>query len=265
VTTAPLTFDVSGTQGIPFSRLFSIELRKSADTRAGRWLIGVTAGLALLANIIFLIVEATHPDERASFGDFVAVSAFVSSVLLPVLGIMLVTSEWSQRTAMTTFTLEPRRMRIVLAKMLAGVALTAFVVVFALIVGVICNLLLGALRDTPIDWTFGWSGFFGFIINQTFAMLGGFALACLLLNTPAAIVAFFAYRYVLPTLLAIGSALMEWFSHVAPWIDFQSASAELYDMPLTGSQWAHLVVSGVIWLLVPLAIGLWRIRRAEVK
>ena len=96
-------------------------------------------------------------------------------------------------------------------------------------------------------------------------MLGGFALACLLLNTPAAIVAFFAYRYVLPTLLAIGSALMVWFSHVAPWIDFQSASAELYDMPLTGSQWGHLAVSGVIWLVVPLVIGLWRIRRAEVK
>ena len=147
---------------------------------------------------------------------------------------MLVTSEWSQRTAMTTFTLEPRRMRIVLAKMLAGVALTAFVIVFALVVGVICNLILGAMRDGGPDWTFGWSGFLGFIINQTFAMLGGFALACLLLNTPAAIVAFFAYRYVLPTLLAIGSALMEWFSHVAPWFDFQSASAELYDMPLTG-------------------------------
>ncbi len=265
MTTLASTLDVSATPGIPFGRLFAIELRKSADTRAGRWLIGVTVGLALLANVIFVIVMATHPDDAASFGDFVAVSAFVSSVLLPVLGIMLVTSEWSQRTAMTTFTLEPRRMRIVLAKMLAGVALTAFVIVFALIIGVICNLVLGALRDVPIDWTFGWSGFFGFIINQTFAMLGGFALACLLLNTPAAIVAFFAYRYVLPTLLAIGSALMEWFSHVAPWFDFQSASAELYDMPLTGSQWGHLAVSGFIWLVVPLAIGLWRIRRAEVK
>jgi ABC-2 type transport system permease protein len=265
MSTPALTFDVTGTKGIPFGRLLAIELRKSADTRAGRWLIGVTIGLALLANVIFLIVAATHPDDEASFGDFVAVSAFISSVLLPVLGIMLVTSEWSQRTAMTTFTLEPRRMRIVLAKMLAGVALTAFVIVFALVVGVICILLLGAMRDAPIDWTFGWSGFFGFIINQTFAMLGGFALACLLLNTPAAIVAFFAYRYVLPTLLAIGSALMDWFSHLAPWIDFQSASAELYDMPLTGTQWAQLAVSGFIWLVVPLVIGLWRIRRAEVK
>ena len=37
-------------------------------------------------------------------------------------------------------------------------------------------------------------------------------------------------------------------------------------MPLTGSQWAHLAVSGFIWLVIPLAIGLWRIRarRGEV-
>ncbi len=37
-------------------------------------------------------------------------------VLLPVLGIMLVTSEWGQRTAMVTFALEPRRRRVVWAK-----------------------------------------------------------------------------------------------------------------------------------------------------
>ena len=263
MSTLTSTFDISATPGIPFGRLFAVELRKTVDTRAGRWLIGITVGLALLAETIFLWVVVAQ-DEAAAFGDFVGAAAFVSSVLLPVVGIMLVTSEWSQRTAMTTFTLEPRRTRIVLAKLLAGVALTAFVVVFALAIGLVCTLLYGALQG-PIDWTFGWSGFFGFVINQTFAMLGGFALACLLLNTPSAIVAFFAYRYVLPTLLAIGSALMDWFSHFAPWIDFQSASAELYDMPLTGSQWGHLVVSGIIWLVIPLAIGLWRILRAEVK
>ena len=37
-------------------------------------------------------------------------------ILLPVLGILLVTSEWSQRTAMVTFTLEPSRSRVIAAK-----------------------------------------------------------------------------------------------------------------------------------------------------
>ena len=262
---APGTLDVSGTSGIPFVRLFRVELRKSADTRAGRWLIGVTAGLCLVAEVVFLIVAATHSDQEASFGDFVAVSAFVSSILLPVLGIMLVTSEWSQRTAMTTFALEPRRMRIVLAKMLAGVTLTLFVIAFALVVGFLCNLLLGGLRTQGADWTFGWTGFLGFLVTQTLAMLGGFALACLLLNTPAAIVVFFVYKWVLPGLFALGAVLMSWFEKIVDWIDFQAAQGPLYEMPLSGSEWGHLLVSGFIWLVVPLVIGLWRIRRAEVK
>jgi ABC-2 type transport system permease protein len=177
---------------------------------------------------------------------------------------MLVTSEWSQRTAMTTFALEPRRMRVVWAKMLAGVALTGFVIVFALVVGLLCNLVLGASRG-DIDWTFGFLGFLGFLMTQTFAMLGGFALACLLLNTPAAIVVFFAYKYVLPGLFAIGAALMAWFDKIVGWLDFQSAQNELFDLPMSGEQWGHLVVSGIIWLVVPLLIGVWRIRRAEVK
>jgi ABC-type transport system involved in multi-copper enzyme maturation permease subunit len=263
-TTAAGSLDVSGTPGIPFGRLFQVELRKSVDTRAGRWLIGITVGAALLAEVIYLIV-AVNKDLDGSYGSFVAASAFVSSFLLPILGVMLVSSEWSQRTAMTTFSLEPRRMRIVWAKMLAGISLTAFVVAFALVVGLVFVLLFAGLQGSSPDWTFGWSGFGGFVINQTFAMLSGFALASLLLNTPAAIVVYVVYRYVLPGLFALGSALMTWFSHVAPWLDFQSAQSELYDMPLTASQWWHLVVSGCLWLVVPLVIGLWRIQRAEVK
>jgi ABC-2 type transport system permease protein len=257
------TLDVSGTQGIPFLRLVRVELRKSADTRAGRWLIGVTAGVALLADLIIAIVVANQ-DEDLAYGDLVAGAAFLCSVLLPVLGIMLVTSEWSQRTAMTTFALEPRRMRIVFAKMLVGVLLTAFVIAFALVVGVLCNLLYGALGGS-LDWTFGWRGFFAFVATQTLAMLGGFALACLLLNTPAAIVVFFVYKWVLPGLLALGAALMAWFNDLVDWIDFQSAQNLLYDQPMHGSDWAHLVVSGFLWLVVPLVIGIWRIGRAEVK
>jgi ABC-2 type transport system permease protein len=257
------TFDVSGTPGIPFGRLVKVELRKAIDTRAGRWLVGVTAGLALVGDLLIAIILAVQ-DEALTYGDLVAGAAFVCSVMLPVLGIMLVTSEWSQRTAMTTFALEPRRMRIVFAKMVAGVLLTAFVIAFALVVGVLCNLLFGVLGGS-LDWTFGWTGFLAFVATQTMAMLGGFALACLLLNTPAAIVVFFVYKWVLPGILALGAALMSWFNDIVGWIDFQAAQNELYDAPLTGQQWGHLVVSGTIWLVIPLAIGIWRIRRAEVK
>ena len=150
------------------------------------------------------------------------------------------------------------------AKATVGVILTLATIAMALMVGLVCNLLYGAAQGGT-DWTFGWAGFFGFLITQVFAMLGGFALATLLLNTAAAIVVFFVYRWVLPGLIALGSALLAWFASVAPWIDFQSAQEPLYDMSLDGDEWAHLIVSGVIWLVLPLAIGIWRVLRAEVK
>ena len=44
------------------------------------------------------------------------------AMLLPVIGIMAATAEWTQRTGLVTFTLEPRRGRVVLAKALAALA-----------------------------------------------------------------------------------------------------------------------------------------------
>ncbi len=104
------------------------------------------------------------------------------------------------------------------------------------------------------------------MIVQSLAMLSGFALAALLLNTPAAIVVFFVYLYLLPTAFGVLAFYVGWFEKVQPWIDFQSAQVPLQDLSLdTGKEWAHLLASGVLWLVVPLVLGLRRILRAEVK
>ena len=258
------TLDLGDTRPTPYRRLVAVELRKSYDTRAGLWLLMVIALLVVAAEVIVLAVTVSQ-DEPLAYGDTTAVAAFVTSVLLPVLGIMVVTSEWSQRTTMVTFALEPRRPHVIAAKAVVGLLLTLATIAVALVVGLVTILLYAALQGESPVWHFGWSGFLAFLVTQTFAMLGGFALATLLLNTPAAIVVFFVYRWVLPGLLALGTALIGWFGSVAPWVDFQSAQGELYDWPLSGEQWGQLVVSGLIWLVVPLAIGTWRVLRAEVK
>src|SRR5215218_2960628 len=113
------SLDLSSTQPVPFHRLVRVELRKSYDTRAGFWLLIVIGLLVLLAEGIALAVTVSQ-DEPMTYGDFVAAAAFTTSVLLPVLGIMVVTSEWGQRTAMVTFALEPRRPLVILAKAVVG-------------------------------------------------------------------------------------------------------------------------------------------------
>ena len=118
-TRRPTTLDISDDARAPFTRLVKVELRKTYDTRAGIWLLGITAFLAAAVMVIALIVVLVQ-DEPITLDDFVGIANFSSGFLLPVLGIMLVTSEWSQRTAMVTFTLESHRGRIVTAKLVAG-------------------------------------------------------------------------------------------------------------------------------------------------
>src|SRR5689334_20316642 len=100
--------DVSQTPRTSFHRLVLVELRKTYDTRASFWLLA-TIGLLVLAAEIIVLAVVTTQNEAISFGDFIGTAAFITSVFLPVLGIMLLTTEWSQRTAMVTFALEPRR------------------------------------------------------------------------------------------------------------------------------------------------------------
>src|SRR5690349_13280683 len=97
-----------------------VELGKMVDTRSGRWLIAAILGLAAITLGWCL----THIDGQPI--DFAGLlNRMISPVdlILPVLGIMAMTSEWTQRTALATFTLSPRRFPVLGAKLLAAVLL----------------------------------------------------------------------------------------------------------------------------------------------
>jgi ABC-type transport system involved in multi-copper enzyme maturation permease subunit len=261
----PGLIDISNTRRTPFSRLVTVELRKSYDTRSGFWLLASMAIVTVLTLGIMLIVAATNDSAVFAYGDFVGGVAFLTGFLLPVLGILLVTSEWSQRTAMTSFALEPHRGRVVMAKLVTGLIWTLLIAGFAVAAGAVANALNGVITG-EVNWDFGFNYFLGFLVTQAAAMLGGFALAALLLNSPAAIVAFFAYKWIIPILFGIAGAFIGWVEKLLPWIDFQTAQEPVFDWTVnTGNEWAHLLVSGSVWLVLPLALGLWRVLRAEVK
>ena len=67
--TALTTLDVSQTPVVPFGRLVRVELRKLADTRAGRWLLISIAALTLIVLIIQLSVVVSQ-DVNATYADF---------------------------------------------------------------------------------------------------------------------------------------------------------------------------------------------------
>jgi ABC-2 type transport system permease protein len=263
-TTYDHTFDISGTTPVPFGRLIAVELRKMADTRAGRWLLISIAALTALVLAIQLAVILSN-DLQVDFRDFMIAMNTPMGILLPVLGIMSVTSEWTQRTAMVTFTLEPSRSRLILAKFVSTMLIAVVAVVIGLALSVVANLLYGALSGDEVLWDIGVVDVVFYFLLHAIGMATGFAFGTLFLNTAAAIVVYFVYSFVLPGLFQLGAQLIDWFADIQPWIDFAAAQNPLIEGSISGEQWAQLAVSGFIWLVLPLAVGLWRVLRAEVK
>src|ERR1700761_9713919 len=102
------------------ARLTKVELRKMVDTRSGFWLLIAVAGLTFVAVLVTALFA--HEDQR-TFRHILSNGLQPAGILLPVVGILLVTSEWSQRTALVSFALVPGRSRLIAAKVLAGVVL----------------------------------------------------------------------------------------------------------------------------------------------
>src|SRR3954454_1235156 len=145
--------DVSRLPGQPFGRLVGVELRKSVDTRSGRWVLGALLGLAVLALGWQMAPTSSQPVELVSY---LQAALTPVGLLLPVVGILAMTAEWSQRTALTTFTLSPRRVPVLLAKVVAALALALAVIVLVAVTSVAATAVGGLVGGGSVDWSFGW-------------------------------------------------------------------------------------------------------------
>ncbi|WOC13357.1 ABC transporter permease [Gordonia sp. MP11Mi] len=253
--------------GIPLSRLIKVELRKLVDTRASFWLAASIAAISAIIGVVVLIVGpgtsdpgpsgSPGTDGNITFANLFDLMTAPMAFLLPVMAILLVTSEWSQRNALTTFTMEPRRERVIIAKLTVSVIASIAAVVIALALGALCNLIGGLIYSNGGVWSISASALISGLLNILVGVLIGFAFAALLLNTPAAIVAYF----VVPTVLEIIGAVVPWINdHLIDWIRLP-----MLESSPSGSDWAHFLAGCVIWFAVPLFFGVNRIMRSEVK
>jgi ABC-2 type transport system permease protein len=253
--TAPIRVNTAGVHARPgLGRLVAVELRKMVDTRAGFWLQVAMVLLTVVVVVVRLLV-GDAPDH--TFQSVLDAGLQPSAVLLPVLGILLVTSEWSQRTGLITFALVPVRSRVLGAKLIASLLLP--VAMLAISVAVVAA---GVFVSSPgVEGT--WSDAAQLIgqsaVDLTAGMVVGVALGAVLLAPAPAIVLLF----VLPvSWMAVVSLPV--FSGVAPWVDYARALGQTTEYVMSATQWAHTGTSLALWMVLPLLIGARRIIRGEV-
>lgn len=249
---------------IPTSRIISVELRKMFDTRAGFWLMASIVILSVIATTATIIFA---PDDELTYEAFAASVGFPMAVVLPMIAVLSVTSEWSQRSALTTFTLVPSRGRVIAVKAFLAVAIGVVSMLLAAAIGALGNVIGSNIAGVDTSWDMSFVDFSLIILANVLGMLVGFMLGVVFRNSPGAIVGYFVFSFVLTGIAAALSAASEWFDKNAAWLDFNTATGRLFDGAdgLTAEAWAQVGLTTFVWVAIPLAIGMRFLLRSEIK
>ncbi len=259
IRTSPTPTPDTDGAGVPMLRLVRVELRKLVDTRSGLWLGVAIVGIAVLIDGLLLVFGTA---EDLGLRTFLGATSTGLNLLLPILGILTATTEFTQRTGLVTFALEPRRGRMYAAKSLAAVLLGTAASVLVAVVAAGLTAVVAARQPQVDHWDLPAVKVLAFLGVNALLVLIGVGFGMLIGNTAAAVVAIVA----LPMLYTMLGAAWSAFEPIARWTDINRATTRIMsDTALTGQHWAQLLVSILVWVALPVVAGMFRIQRAEVR
>jgi ABC-type transport system involved in multi-copper enzyme maturation permease subunit len=247
---------------IPLSRVVRVELRKMFNTRSGFWLI---ASIAITGLIATIATVAFAPDEYLTYYNFAKAIGFPITVILPMVALLAITSEWSQRSGLTTFTYVPSRGRVIWAKTLSSVTIAVASMVFAFAAGAVGNVVGSRIAGTSAVWDLSVGHALTIVLGNLVSLSIGTMLGMLLRSSAGALVMYFVLVLLVPNLFALLASSQDWFKDLQPWVDLPFAQSYLFDGMHTGAQWAHVATTVGLWIVLPGVFGLRRVMRSEVK
>jgi hypothetical protein len=238
-----------------FLRLVRIELRKTVDTRSGRLLLG---GIIAL-SVLILGWQLTHlPAGPLAFAKVLDVAIVPIDLILPVVGILAMTSEWTQRTALTTFTLSPRRIPVLVAKLFAALSVAAVMVAAVVLLAFAATAIGGAIGGDGATYHDALSNIGGDAIADGLNLLMAAGFGLVTMQTAAGVLGY----YVAPTAWALGATQL--LHGNAKWLDIFTTFDNLSRFDVSG----HLpqtITSIGFWIVLPVTVGLILANRREVK
>jgi ABC-type transport system involved in multi-copper enzyme maturation permease subunit len=258
----PVRVPPQQTARVPLSRVTRVELRKMFDTRSGFWLMASIVIAGVVTTVATVLVA---PDEDLTYYTFAKAVGFPMTVILPIIAVLAITGEWSQRSGLTTFTLVPHRDRVIGAKVLASLAVGVAAMGFALAIGVLGTLVGTAVAGTDLVWDVSVAHAVEIVLGSLLCLLTGTMLGVLFRSSPVALVAYFVYALLVPSLFEVLASSQAWFADLRPWVDLNLGESWLFDGIITGDQWIRLAVAASIWLVLPGLVGLRLAMRSEVR
>jgi hypothetical protein len=225
-----------------------LEIRKSLSTRSGK---SMAVASALAAPTAVLLLSYGGEPLDSVVGPIGAMGMITGLILLTV-GVLSTATEWSHKTVETTFLLEPRRGRVMVAKAVAVAVMGA--VLAAISIAASAAILSVAPVGTP-SWD-------GAVMAMGVAVAAGAAFAVIgagvgaaMANTPAALTTLYL------TILGVMPGLRLFKPEIASKLDPADATLSL----AVGHGGTTQVLILVGWVVVTTAAGVVLTRRRAVS
>jgi ABC-2 type transport system permease protein len=256
---------------VTFRRATHAELLKLATLRSTRWTVALVVlagvGISVAASLVANPLPAGSSPAMADAGTAAILTTplLLSQIVVGVLGVLAMGSEYSSGTIASTLAAVPNRLQALAAKALA-VALVAFALgVFPGLAAYAVT--LGTRIDLGYDGSLASWGVLGPLLGSgaylAMVALLGLALATLMRSGVAAITAFIAIQLVLPQLVGLIPDLGD-----VPAYDLllttagrilTSTTGSIPPPPVTGLE----VAVTAAWILIPATAAALLFRRRD--
>ena len=246
-------------------RLFASEMSRLASRRLFRWALILFIGALVLAAVLVFVNDEANTFGRGDMADGLLVLALPLLMLGWLVGASAIGAEWGNRTVSALLTWEPRRTRVLLAKVSAAGVSTALWVLALEIVWTAVMLPVASGADPRFELPFSWGEYAAVggrvLLVSVIAGVLGFSLATIGKNTGAALGGGMAYLLIVETLVRnLKPSWSEWLlsTNIARVIE-GSTDVSLQDRSSVEPAVLLALYAGALFV-----VALWVFRRREM-
>jgi ABC-2 type transport system permease protein len=198
---------------VAFHRVLLSEWTKLRSVRSTKWSLAVGFLLTIAFPLIFALVTSSHwgsmsPQDRADRHplDIALAGVNVAQLAIAVLGVLLISAEYSTGSIRSTLTAVPKRLPVLWAKLLDYAVVSIVLMVPAVLVSFFASQAILARHDI-LQISFTQAGVARAVLGGALyvMLVGTFALAigAIIRNTAGGIAAFAGIFFVLPPLMFV--------------------------------------------------------------
>lgn len=246
------TTALPSTTGLTFTRLVQSEWVKLRSIRSTIWCFAILAALTIGLAVLLGAFASPGPDlpQDAANGTIVSInttSVMMTALVVGVLGVLIITGEYSTGQIRSTFTADPRRTGVILAKAVVLAVATFVVSAVATWIGVIASTALQSAKGVHPELADPsvFMPILGSSVYVTLLALLAYGIGLLVRSSAGGIAITLGILLVLPIVLSLMGSLLDaqWILDLLQFLP-QGAGQHLYSYGYEGQPADGSVLNG---------------------